>query len=182
MESLPIIVLVVLACLLVANNGWNGSAIKRRVIRRKHDGDSGTHPDDIRLSDSVSRKDRYIYWKLMSRWYETLRGRSRNDKDLARRLRIDWLSYMELSGNRDTYGYLSGETVGDDSDEYRKKYVATLGKIEALEDSFAVAMGKKAVKELACVRDMDPNLFGPAGELAPKGCVYDTLGRLRNAA
>ncbi|HVU06618.1 MAG TPA: hypothetical protein VHE10_02425 [Candidatus Paceibacterota bacterium] len=132
--------------------------------------------EDTFLPDAITRRDLYIYRKLMRVWFAKLAGENRFDETMTQKLRRDWLDYMYALRDAKTSHYLSMETYGEDkerSDSYDQESTIAHRKAFAIEDGFAFAVGKEAVAELARIRALEFSEISRDGELAPDGMEFD---------
>lgn len=136
--------------------------------------------EETEFPDAISGDETYIYRNLMLGWFNKLAAKNRYDESLTKKLRGDWLDYMESVSDRSTYNYLSNEFWDEKdnskSEAYREKHILASRKMFAIQDAFAAAIGKEAVTELAKIKAMDFMQFSRHGELAPEGYKWD-LGR-----
>jgi len=139
--------------------------------------------DEIDFPDAIRGVRIYIYRNLMCHWYDKLASENRYNEDITQKLRNDWLDYMWAVEHGSTYTYLSSEFWDEKdntkSDYYRDKDILASKKMFAIEEAFAMAVGKKEVEELALVRKMDFYKFDKFGNLAPEGFEYDFLDELK---
>lgn len=115
----------------------------------------------------------HIYRYLMREWFNKLTAQARYDEPKLKKVRKDWLIYMELLEARETSNFLSAE--GSDEakrSEYGRRAWEEKTQLEAIEDAFAEAMGAEAVEKLRQIRAKDVLSFSSMGELAPDGYWY----------
>lgn len=137
--------------------------------------------EDTFLPDAITRRDLYIYRKLMRVWFAKLAGENRFNEAMTQKLRRDWLDYMASLRDGKTTHYLSMETYGEDkekSDSYSEESTIFHRKAFAIEDGFAFAVGKEAVAELARIRSLEFSEISMNGELAPEGMEFDFEDKL----
>jgi len=122
------------------------------------------------LPDAVTRRPLYIYQSLMRPWFGKLSAKYRYDDPVVRKVRQDWLSYMELLQSKETCSFLGAEADGDDvKDRYGREEREDLLRLTAIEDAFAAAAGPEAVEVLGQMRAKEYDAFSVEGELAPDG-------------
>jgi hypothetical protein len=97
-------------------------------------------------------------------------AQNRYNEDVVRKLRQDWLTYMDLVQSRESTHFLASEAEGENG---RDRCATDLRKEElhltAIEDGFAEAVGPEAVDTLRLIRAKDLDAFSRSGELAPDG-------------
>lgn len=128
---------------------------------------------EIGLPDAVTGRSAYIYRYLMREWFSKLAAQSRYDEAKLRKVRKDWLVYMEALRSNSTRNFLSAES---DDEAKREKYGREAWEdkmqLTAIEDAFAEAVGPEAVARLGEIRAKEYDSFNDAGELAPDGYRY----------
>lgn len=127
------------------------------------------------LPDAITRKDLYIYKNLMRNWYDQLASKGRYNEPMIQKIRQDWLDYMSSLEDRNTYSYLSFETENEESDAWREKHINASKKVFAIEDGFASAIGKEAIKELSRVRDESSFNFDVNGNVSTESHKDDNV-------
>lgn len=155
---------------------WAAEAEERRtseqyVIEQQLNFEKRLHDGiEIGLPDAIERRAAYIYLHLMRQWFNELAAQSRYDEAKVKKVRKDWLIYMEALNARETSRYLAHE-VSDDAKRagYEKDSAQEHRQVVAIEDAFAQAVGPDAVERLRDIRSRDFNSFSRAGELAPDG-------------
>ncbi|MCC6323806.1 hypothetical protein IT400_03370 [Candidatus Nomurabacteria bacterium] len=155
---------------LSQNEGGSSSAINDKIEEDfvfKVQGGFEKNLENTYLPDAVNYRDLYIYKYLMKSWFSELSGKYRYDESMIQKLRKDWLDYMEALEDRGTYSFLSLEAQTEEQREsYREKHIVASRKAFAIQDAFAVAIGKGAVKKLADLQEKDIFAFTREGELA----------------
>jgi hypothetical protein len=129
------------------------------------------------LPDGIGWRKAYVYRHLMSNWFARLVAQYRYDEATAKKVRSDWLMYMYLLEQASTSKFLLLESETDSCDrhtsyaeqawEEKKGYMA-------IEDAFAAAIGKEAIKELQYVREREHDAFDRSGKkpIAPTEYHY----------
>lgn len=126
--------------------------------------------DGVDLPDGIRGRAAHIYLHLMREWFNNLAAQSRYDEAKVKKLRKDWLIYMETLEDRETCRFLAAE--GSDQakrDEYDVRADEAHRQVIAIEDAFAHATGPDAVEKLRDIRSREYDSFSNAGELAPDG-------------
>ena len=135
---------------------------------------------EIGLPDAVRGREAHIWRYLMLEWFNKLAAQSRYDESKLRKIRKDWLVYMELLEARKTSNFLALES---DDDTERQKYDRQAEEqklqLRAIEDAFAEAVGANALDKLREMRAKEWDSFNDAGELAPDGYRYRGFTRGR---
>jgi hypothetical protein len=122
------------------------------------------------LPDGIRGREAHIYLHLMREWFSKLAAQSRYDEAKVKRIRKDWLIYMEALEQRGASRFLAL----DGSDQATRDKYATLEEEEhrqivGIEDAFAHAIGPVAVEKLQDIRLKRYDSFSEAGDLAPDG-------------
>lgn len=131
------------------------------------------HGLEIRLPDALNGREVYIYRTLMREWFAKLTARDRYDEPKVKRLRKDWLVYMEALRHRATNRFLSMESTSEQKQaQYARQVQEETMQIMAIEDAFAEAIGPDAVKTLSQIRAKEYDSFSSSGELAADGYRY----------
>jgi hypothetical protein len=120
----------------------------------------------------------YTYRHLMSKWFASLIAKYRYDDVMTKKIKTDWLNYLDLLESQSTTDFLSlessnekkREAYGAEGWQMRQQYMA-------IEDGFAAAMGEEAIKELAQVRTAEYDSFDRSGRkpIAPEGFRYSLV-------
>jgi hypothetical protein len=63
---------------------------------------------NVLLPDGIWRKEAFIYWQLMRKWFASLLASSRYGGS-SDKIKSDWLQYMHLMEERAMYVFLSSE-------------------------------------------------------------------------
>jgi hypothetical protein len=129
--------------------------------------------DEIMLPDALRGREVFIYRNLMRVWFAKLAAQARYDEPKIKKLRKDWLVYMEVLRRSSTSAFLSRES-GDEAQRERYGREAHEQKMRtvAIEDAFAEAIGPEAVERLREIREKKYDSFSASGELAPDGYRY----------
>jgi hypothetical protein len=108
---------------------------------------------EIGLPDAVRGRSAHIYLNLMRDWFNKLAAQSRYDEPKLRKLRKDWLIYMEMLETSRTSNFLSMESR-DEAAREKHELQAEEEKVQlaAIEDAFAEAIGPEAVEKLRQIR------------------------------
>ena len=134
------------------------------------------HSFEYGVPDAIKGQDFYIYSQLAKPWFEKLTAKHRYDEDMLKRLRIDWLEYLNALERWPTDVFLSFEADDEKkSEEYRRDGDLLRSRARAIVNGFAAAVGEEAEHELARVREKDRDCFNKWGEIAPKGkkfCIF----------
>lgn len=134
------------------------------------------HSFEYGVPDAIKGQDFYIYSQLAKPWFEKLTAKHRYDEDMLKRLRIDWLEYLNALERWPTDFFLSFETDDEKKGEkYRRDGDLLRSRARAIVNGFAAAVGEEAERELARVREKDRDCFNKWGEIAPKGkkfCIF----------
>ncbi len=126
------------------------------------------------LPDGIRRQKAYIYRQLMSKWFAALIAKHRYDDAISKKIKNDWINYLDLIERHETAKYLGLES----SDEKKRNLYSEEAKqivrqYMAIEDGFAAAMGEKAIKQLQQVRATEHDSFDRSGrKIAPEGFHY----------
>jgi len=104
--------------------------------------------DDVKAGEpyAVRGCSAHIYRYLMCKWFDRLADRSRHDELKLRRLRRDWLAYMEALEASKASSYLSVDL--DDRTkrgEYDRQAEEEKKRVVAIEDAFAATTIDKPV-------------------------------------
>lgn len=128
---------------------------------------------EIRLPDALNGREVYIYRTLMREWFAKFAARDRYDEPKVKRLRKDWLVYMEALRHRATSRFLRMESTNEQNQaRYAHDVQDETMQITAIEDAFAEAIGPDAVTTLSQIRAKDYDSFSRSGELAADGYRY----------
>jgi hypothetical protein len=132
--------------------------------KRLHDG------VEIGLPDAVRGRSAHIYRYLMREWFNKLAAQSRYDQPKLKKLRKDWLIYMEMLETSRTSNFLSLESR-DEAAREKHARAAEEEKVQlaAIEDAFAEAIGPEAVEKLRETRARTWDSFSDEGELGVEG-------------
>ena len=134
------------------------------------------HSFEYGVPDAIKGQDFYIYSQLAKPWFEKLTAKHRYDEDMLKRLRIDWLEYLNALERWPTDFFLSFETDDEKKgEEYRRDGDLLRSRARVIENGFAAAIGEDAEHELARVREKDRDCFNKWGQIAPKGkkfCIF----------
>jgi len=65
--------------------------------------------EDVDLPDAITRKRAFVYWHLMRKWFGALIAQKRYDETKSKKIKLDWLHYMDLLSNESTLNFLSRE-------------------------------------------------------------------------
>jgi hypothetical protein len=125
------------------------------------------------LPDAVRGRSAHIYLNLMRDWFGKLAAQARYDEPKLRKLRKDWLIYMEMLETSRTSNFLSMESRDEAAREkHGREAEEEKVQLAAIEDAFAEAIGAEAVDKLRELRAKEYDSFSDAGELAPDGYRY----------
>jgi hypothetical protein len=126
--------------------------------------------NEVSLPDGVRGRDLYIYRSLMRDWYAKLAAVNRYDEAKAEKMRVDWLTYMELVRSRATANYFWQESSDEPKrDIHEVEAEEHKLRLKAIEDGFAHAIGPEAVETLRVIRAKQYDDFSQQGELGPDG-------------
>jgi hypothetical protein len=132
---------------------------------------------EIGLPDAVRGRSAYLYRYLMREWFSKLAAQSRYDERKLRKVRKDWLIYMEMLETSRTSNFLSLESRDEAAREkYGREAEEEKVQLAAIEDVFAEGIGPEAVEKLREIRAKEYDSFSDAGELAPDGYRYMNFG------
>jgi hypothetical protein len=130
------------------------------------------------LPDGIVWQKAYTYRHLMSKWFASLMAKHRYDDVMSKRVKTDWLDYLDLIEAQSTASFLGSESSDEKKQEahdaeawrMRQQYMA-------IEDGFAAAMGEEAIKELQQVRAAPHGSFDRSGRkpIAPEGFRYSPV-------
>ena len=129
----------------------------------------------VDLPDGIRGKQAYIYRNLMRKWFDDLVAKHGFDEVMARKIRSDWLNYMELIESQGRSSFLSLECENRNKQaSYEKAAWEEQNRVVAIEDRFAAALGREAMSELRSVRDREAQAFDRTGQkkIAPVGFHY----------
>jgi hypothetical protein len=108
---------------------------------------------NIDLPDGIRRRDAFIYWHLMRKWFASRHASSGHAATESDKIKSDWLDYMHLMEERAILRFLS---LGTEKEEKRKAYdeeaIEVSRKITMIEDGMAAAVGQEAVAQLEDAR------------------------------
>lgn len=132
------------------------------------------------LPDSISNQEIYIYINLMSPWFKELSAKSRYKEEEIKKIRKDWIDYLDALKDKSLYAFLASEEKDEVvKKEKEEKDTITSKKVWAIEDAFASAISQKAVKELNRIREITRfDAFNNRGELAPEGFRFNDNGKI----
>ena len=114
------------------------------------------------LPDAPNGKKRYVFL-VMRQWYRELAGKHRYDDETCRKIRLDWLAYMQNVTDSSTEHWLSFETDEPKCHEHKKEAMLLREKASAIEDGFASALGPDYVAELSRIRQIEYHRFDDEG-------------------
>jgi len=134
---------------------------------------------EIKLPDAIRGRRAFVYWQLMRKWFGLLAAQSRYDEPKARKIRQDWLSYMDLLDDEARAKFLSCEGKEDKRSEYDRNAHAAALEIAAIEEAFAAAIGPEAVNELGRVKSASYDAFDNTGKrpIAALGYRYNSFSQ-----
>ena len=145
-----------------------------RVLKSQDEFEQGLNAN-ANLPDAIGWQKAYTYRHLMSKWFASLMAKYRYDDVMSKKIKTDWLDYLDLLDSESRTSWLSGESrdekkqeaYGAEAWQMRQQYMA-------IEDGFAAAMGEEAIKELAQVRAAEHGSFDRSGRkpMAPEGFHY----------
>lgn len=128
----------------------------------------------IGLPDAISGRSIYIYRNLIKVWFNELSARSRyQEEKKLKKVKLDFLRYMENLENEARYQYLVREGDENKKDQSETELRKSSGMVRAMEEGFAAAIGLKAVAELSVTRELPYDEFNDYGEKAPNGYYYE---------
>jgi uncharacterized protein YjiS (DUF1127 family) len=127
----------------------------------------------IGLPDAFSGQEIYIYRNLIKVWFNELSARLRYREKTLKKVKMDFLHYMENLENEASYRYLALEGSEEKKDQYEADLFKSRGMVRAIEEGFAAAIGLKAVAELEVTRELPHDVFDDYGEKAPDGYYYE---------
>jgi len=127
------------------------------------------------LPDSISSQEIYIYRHLMLPWFRELSAKSRYKEEEIKKIRKDWVDYLEALKDRSLYAFLASEEENEEAKKEKdSKHIIASKKVWTIEDAFASAISKEAVKELDRIREITRfGAFNNRGELAPDGFRFE---------
>ena len=132
--------------------------------KRLHDG------VEIGLPVAVRGRSAHIYRYLMRGWFNKLAAQSRYDQPKLRKLRKDWLIYMEMLETSRTNNFLSVESRDQAAREtHGRQAEKEKVQLAAIEDAFAEGIGPEAVEKLREIRARTWDSFSDEGELGAEG-------------
>jgi hypothetical protein len=114
---------------------------------------------NIDLPDGIPRRDAFIYWHLMRKWFAGLLASSRCTATASDKIKSDWLDYMHLLEERAILRFLSLTKDEEKRKVYDEKAVEVSRKIAMIEDGMAAAVGQKAVAQLEDARRRPHDAF-----------------------
>lgn len=118
------------------------------------------------LPDRISGKEIYIYRNLMAGWYKNNSALYRYEDEKVKKIRKDWIDYLEAVKNQNTYSFLSVEIENEaDKKLNSENCLIASQKTVMIEDSFAALIGKEAVDQLTKVRALSFSKFDEHGNL-----------------
>lgn len=128
---------------------------------------------EIRLPDAVHGRKLHIYRHLMKGWFSHLDAQHRYDDTMSRRVRQDWVRYLDLLSRSETLRFLAVESEDDRKREkHDEDFRKMAAEIDTIENGFARAIGSEAVAALAAVREKSFDQFSYEGEIAPDGHYF----------
>jgi len=125
--------------------------------------------------DSISGKEIYVYKHLMLPWFRELSAKSRYKDEEIKKIRKDWVDYLEALKDRSLYAFLASEEENEEvKKEEDSQHIVASKKVWAIEDAFASAINQEAVKELDRIRQITRfDAFNNRGELSPEGFRFE---------
>jgi hypothetical protein len=129
---------------------------------------------NVLLPDGIWRKEAFIYWQLMRKWFASLLASSRYGGS-SDKIKSDWLQYMHLMEERAMYVFLSSEAPDEEASKAPDQGADEAHrKLQMIEDAMAAAVGQEAVKQLEEVRSRPDDAFDHTGlkPMAPVGYHY----------
>lgn len=125
------------------------------------------------LPDAIRGKTAHIYLHLMREWFNKLAARNRYDESKVRKVRKDWLIYMEALAHHATSSFLAAEAADETKrHKHEKSMDEERRQIVSIEDAFAEAIGPEAVGQLREIRAKKWDNFNDQGDVAPDGYRY----------
>jgi len=134
--------------------------------------------DNADLPDGIVWQKAYTYRHLMSKWFASLIAKYRYDDVMSKKIKTDWLNYLDLLESQSTTNFLAGESSNEKKQEaYGAEAWQMRQQYMAIEDGFAAAMGEEAIKELTRVRAAGHGSFDRSGRkpIAPEGFRYSPV-------
>lgn len=128
------------------------------------------------LPDSISNQEKYVYVNLMSPWFKELSAKSRySDEEKNKKIKNDWIDYMEALKDRGLYAFLAQEESDKEVEKEKyEKHIIASKKVWMIENAFASAVNEKAVIELNRIRQITRyGAFNNRGEVAPEGFRFE---------
>ena len=125
---------------------WSAEAEEHRtsadyVIQEQMEFEKRLNENDG-LPDAVRGPELYIYRNLMCAWFNKLAAQSRYDEPKLKKIRKDWLVYMEMLESRRTSDFISLESHDEAKREkYGRIAQEERTQVKAIEDAFAEAVG-----------------------------------------
>jgi hypothetical protein len=127
------------------------------------------------LPDGIRGRDAFIYWNLMSNWFDRLIAANRYDDGYANKLRRDWCEYIQLLPKAKSARFLALETSNEvKASDYDQEAGSASRSIELIQNAFAAAIGADAIEQLLEIRSRDADAFDRSGRrpIAPIGHHY----------
>lgn len=127
------------------------------------------------LPDGIRRRDAFIYWNLMSKWFGSLIAANRYNETVSDKIKSDWLEYMYLLERKNTLQFLSREAENEkEQDIYDMEAYEAAKKIDLIQNGMAAVIGKEAIDQLEYVRSRSYDAFDQSGRkpMAPIGHHY----------
>ena len=134
------------------------------------------------LPDSISNQEIYIYRQLMLPWFRELSAKNRYNEEIIKKIRKDWVDYIEALKDRSFNAFMSSEEDNkEDENDYDLNQEIASRKVFTIEAAFAAAINKEAVKELDRIREIIRfDAFNNRGELAPEGFRFENNKLISN--
>lgn len=108
--------------------------------------------DNANLSDGVHGRESYVYKSLMSKWFAILVTKYRDNESMSKKLRRDWLSYMNLLQHHSMLIVFAEKSTSAKRTAYDRDAWEAKKSYMAIEDAFAEEIGKDAIEELQRIR------------------------------
>lgn len=138
------------------------------------------------LPDAINRSHAYIFRHLMKNWFTQLTAQNRYNDTISRKLRTDFLNYIELIDEFASNKFLHMMAFEKDDKKEEEKYERIIAiqreQIKGLELLFASMVSSTAVAELQLAHSHEGYwLFSTIGDKAPDGYKYNLFDQLEKA-
>lgn len=186
-QTLTVIIIAIIVILFLYNSNKTQKKSQHHKVNHKIDDDEiakiqlafENKLEETYLPDAINGQEIYIYKNLMYPWYNKLTAQYRYDEAKIKKIKEDWIEYMNALQRGHTQTFLALETEDEkQSQEYYNKVVIYSKKVLTIENAFSAAVGKNAEKELEKIRQLSYiSDFNRKGEMTPKGYTIDASGK-----